>query len=126
MVLVYFCFSVFLQKLPKVNKELAEKLLDAEESILAKKTEKRAGLTLLKDDRFSAMFKNPDFQIEKESEEYKLLNPVVSKLDKAKKKKQDKLAAQFEEVDVSVFLVLAFLVFDIPANKVRRGFTGVV
>ena len=28
------------QKLPKVNKELAEKLLDAEESILEKKTKK--------------------------------------------------------------------------------------
>lgn len=81
-------------------------MLDAEESILAKKTEKRAGMTLLKDDRFSAMFNNPDFQIDKESEDYKLLNPVVTKLDKAKKKKQEKLAAQFEEIDVSLFCCL--------------------
>lgn len=91
---------VMVKKLPKVNKELAEKLLDVEDSIVEKKTEKRAGLTLLKDDRFSAMFKNPDFQIDKESEEYKLLNPVVSKLDKAKKKKQQKLESQFEEIEV--------------------------
>jgi ribosome biogenesis protein ENP2 len=61
----------------------------------------RAGLTLLKDNRFSDMFKNPDFQINKESEEYKLLNPVVSKLDKAKKKKQQKLEDQFNEVEVN-------------------------
>lgn len=85
-----------------MNKELAEKLLDAEDSILARKTEKRAGMTLLKDDRFSAMFSNPDFQIDKESEDYKLLNPVVAKLDKAKKKKADKLAAQFDEIEVSL------------------------
>ena len=95
-----------MQKLPKVNKELAEKLLDVEDSIVEKKTAKRAGLTLLKDDRFSEIFKNPDFQIDKESEEYKLLNPVVSKLDKAKKKKQQKLEAQFDEVDVSIFAFL--------------------
>ncbi|XP_053394245.1 nucleolar protein 10-like [Mercenaria mercenaria] len=90
---------VTVKKLPKVNKELAEKLLDVEDSIMEKKTAKRAGLTLLKDDRFSQMFKNPDFQIDKESEEYKLLNPVVSKLDKAKKKKQQKLESQFEEIE---------------------------
>ncbi|KAH3831940.1 nucleolar protein 10-like [Dreissena polymorpha] len=90
---------VTVKKLPKVNKELAEKLLDVEDTILANKTQDRAGATLLKDTRFSAMFQNPDFQIDKESEDYKLLNPVVNKLDKAKKKKQDKLAAQFEEID---------------------------
>lgn len=89
---------VRLKKLPRVNKELAEKLLDAEESILEKKTKKRAGMTLLKDDRFSAMFSNPDFQIDTESSEYKLINPVVSKLDKAKKK-QNKMAKFTEIVD---------------------------
>ena len=55
-------------------------------------------MTLLKDDRFSAMFSNPDFQIDTESPEYKLINPVVSKLDKAKKK-QDKMAKFTEIVD---------------------------
>ena len=55
-------------------------------------------MTLLKDDRFSAMFSNPDFQIDTESPEYKLINPVVSKLDKAKKK-QDKISKFTEIVD---------------------------
>ena len=55
-------------------------------------------MTLLKDDRFSAMFSNPDFQIDTESPEYKLINPVVSKLDKAKKK-QGKMAKFTEIVD---------------------------
>jgi len=72
---------------------------------MAKKTEKRAGMTLLTDDRFTSMFNNPDFQIDKESEDYKLLNPVVTKLDKAKKKKQDKLAAQFDEIEVNQFII---------------------
>ena len=53
-------------------------------------------MTLLKDDRFSAMFSNPDFQIDTESPEFKLLNPVVSKLDKAKKKQQQ--MSQFKEI----------------------------
>ncbi|XP_052774034.1 nucleolar protein 10-like [Mya arenaria] len=89
---------VTVKKLPKVNKELAEKLIDVEDEIVAKKTEKRAGMTLLKDSRFSDMFSNPDFQIEKESEEYKLLNPVVAKLDRARKTKQAKLDQQFQEM----------------------------
>jgi len=46
-----------------VNKELAEKLLEVEDEISKKQTDKRAGLTLLKDDRFAAMFSNPDFQV---------------------------------------------------------------
>ena len=54
---------------------------------------------LLKDGRFSALFANPDFEVDTESPEYRLLNPVVSKLDKVKKKKQEKIQQQFEEVD---------------------------
>lgn len=51
----------------------------------------------MKDDRFSKIFKDPAFQVDEESEEYRLLNPVVSKLDK--KKKKNLLKDQFEEVD---------------------------
>ena len=36
----FFTVPFILQKLPRVNKELAEKLLDAEESIVEKKTKK--------------------------------------------------------------------------------------
>lgn len=57
--------------------------------------------SLLQDSRFSSMFTNPDFQVDPESEEYRLLNPVVSKLDKTLRKKQEREALkQFTEVEV--------------------------
>ncbi|KAK3596946.1 hypothetical protein CHS0354_002513 [Potamilus streckersoni] len=94
---------VSVKKLPKVNRELAQKLIEVEEEQemepAAKNKKKVAATNLLKDDRFSAMFQNPDFQIDSESVEYRLLNPVVSKLDKAKKKKLAKEESQFEEVE---------------------------
>ena len=49
------------KKLPKVNKQLAEKLIEGEG--------KRASVANpLGDDRFAAMFTNPDFTIDQESE----------------------------------------------------------
>lgn len=59
---------------------------------------------ILQDDRFKALFDDPDFQVDEESEEFRLLNPVVSKLDKSRKKeirKQQELMDQFDEVKVS-------------------------
>jgi len=35
------------------------------------------------------MFTDTDYQVDMESEEYRLLNPLVSKLDKDRKKKYD-------------------------------------
>lgn len=32
------------------------------------------------------MFENPDFEVDREAEEYRLLNPVLSRLDKSKPK----------------------------------------
>lgn len=54
--------------------------------------------TLLTDDRFSALFKNEDFQVDPESEEFQLLNPALDKLEKSKKKRQLKMMAQAREV----------------------------
>jgi nucleolar protein 10 len=51
------------QKLPKVNKELAQRLLNMEDGQKSK-TLAKIGMNLLKDDRFKALFENPDFQIE--------------------------------------------------------------
>lgn len=66
------------QKLPKVNKQLAEKLLDYPEkepvrhfvclviksqTFIVMQTDNPLG-----DDRFKEMFTNPDFQIDEESE----------------------------------------------------------
>ena len=53
----------------------------------------------MEDDRFSVMFKDPDFHIDTTSEEFRLLNPVVSKLDKSKKKKAI-IDEQFDEIQV--------------------------
>ncbi|XP_076651858.1 nucleolar protein 10-like [Halictus rubicundus] len=83
---------VQIQKMPSVNKELALKLMDDESN--AKKKKKSSG-NILKDDRFKALFSNPDFQVDTNSEEYSLLNPVISRLDKSREKKlKAQLAAE--------------------------------
>ncbi|XP_053602555.1 nucleolar protein 10 isoform X2 [Plodia interpunctella] len=66
--------------LPKVNRELASRLLDTDSR------KKKVSSNLLKDDRFKALFENPDFEVDKQAEEYRLLNPVLSRLDKPKDK----------------------------------------
>ncbi|XP_041978163.1 nucleolar protein 10 [Aricia agestis] len=65
--------------LPKVNRDLASRLLDTQ-------PRKKQPTNLLKDDRFKALFENPDFEVDKEADEYRLLNPVLSRLDKNKTK----------------------------------------
>lgn len=69
--------------LPKVNQEIALKLMDERG---AKKKKGRPTTNLLDDSRFSAMFDNPEFEIDKEADEYKMLTPVLSRLDKSKLK----------------------------------------
>ena len=44
---------------------------------------------ILQDERFAKMFTDTDYQVDMESEEYRLLNPLVSKLDKDRKKKYE-------------------------------------
>ena len=68
--------------------------------------------SILKDDRFSAMFTNPDFEIDPESEEFRLINPVMSKLDKARQKREEKsaIAKQFKQVQVSFKYFWHFLI----------------
>lgn len=41
---------------------------------------------LLKDDRFKALFCNPEFEVDKHADEYKMLTPVLSRLKKNKVK----------------------------------------
>lgn len=68
-----------------LNKENAkEVLLDGLHNIFVFQKEAE---TLLGDDRFKAMFENPEFQIDEESQEFQLLNPVITrKFEKSKKK----------------------------------------
>ncbi|CAG9797405.1 unnamed protein product [Chironomus riparius] len=77
---------------PKVNREIALKFMDTEDS--GKKTKTS---NLLKDDRFKAMFENPEFEVDKSTEEYRLLKPLLTQLDKSKVKKLEKKYAQNDE-----------------------------
>merc|ERR1711885_104619 len=72
---------------PKVNKDLFIKLKVDEDS--EKKKKKNAG-DLLKDDRFGALFTDDRFEVDKEDDAFRLIQPVVSKLDKDKRKEFEK------------------------------------
>lgn len=85
------------QQLPSVNKELALKLMEGEMKNNSKK-KKRITSSILKDERFKALFNNPDFQVDKNSEEYALLNPVISQLEKSKAKKMKATVEQQEQL----------------------------
>lgn len=79
-----------------MNQELALKLMDnTKDNKNLKK--KQASANLLKDERFKSLFANPDFQIDQNSEEYALLNPVISQLNKNKAKKLKQQLAEEEE-----------------------------
>lgn len=77
---------------PKVNKEVALKFMDIEDA--GKKTKNP---NLLHDERFAAMFENPDFEVDKETEEYRLLKPLLVQLDKSKLKKLEKKYREQEQ-----------------------------
>ncbi|XP_073823017.1 nucleolar protein 10 lethal (2) 34Fd [Musca autumnalis] len=72
-------------KLPKVNQELALKIIEEQTNPTAKQTAKQVP-NLLEDNRFKVMFENTDFSIDKNAEEYKLLAPVLNRLEKSKLK----------------------------------------
>ncbi|XP_016424974.1 nucleolar protein 10 isoform X5 [Sinocyclocheilus rhinocerous] len=91
---------VQLKKLPKVNKDLAMKLM--EESELSTKKKKKKGnavANLLTDDRFKVMFENPDYQVDERSEEFRLLNPIVSKVGEKRRQKLSQIVQQEEQQD---------------------------
>lgn len=92
---------VQVNKLPKVNKDLALKVMNDQ----LNKKRKQTG-NLLEDNRFKALFENPDFEIDKNADEYRLLNPVLSRLDKSKKKELQKtlVSQEFEPVQVILSL----------------------
>lgn len=77
-----------------MNPELALKLM---ENANVNNKKKQTSSNLLKDERFKALFSNPDFQIDKNTEEYILLNPVISQLAKSKAKKLKQQLAQRKE-----------------------------
>ena len=72
-------------KLPKVNQELALKIIDEQTNPSAKQAAKQIP-SLLEDNRFKAMFENTDYNIDKNADEYKMLAPVLNRLEKSKLK----------------------------------------
>ncbi|GLV38829.1 lethal (2) 34Fd [Carabus blaptoides fortunei] len=89
---------VQVNKLPKVNRDLALKLMNDQLKV-DKKKQKKAN-DLLADNRFKALFENPDFEVDKSADEYRLLNPVLERLDKSKKKQLEKQLAKQEEMEI--------------------------
>lgn len=88
---------VQVNKLPKVNKDLALKLMNDQ---LSDKKKRRNHATLLEDNRFKHLFDNPDFEVDKNADEYRLLNPVLSRLDSSKKKTLvKKIEQEFEPLE---------------------------
>ena len=49
------------------------------------------------------MFENPDFQVDEQSEEFRLLNPLVSKISEKRKKKLKLLQEQEAREQVNIF-----------------------
>merc|ERR1712058_218546 len=82
---------------PKVNKDLFMKL-KIDEVGDTKKKKKNNG-DLLKDDRFGALFSDERFEVDKEDDAFRLIQPVVSKLDKDKKKEFEKKYAVRDSSD---------------------------
>lgn len=90
------------RKLPDVNKDLAYRLYREQEEIAAgemnkKKFAKRTG-NLLEDERFKSLFEDKSYQIDTKSEEYRLLNPVLSRLEVKKDKDKQSIMDKFDPI----------------------------
>ncbi|XP_071837260.1 nucleolar protein 10-like isoform X2 [Apostichopus japonicus] len=89
-----------LKKLPKVNAALALKLQDEGEAKKTAKVKDKTADGILQDSRFSALFENPDFQVDEESEEYRLAKPLISKQQKRRDKEITASAQTRDEDEV--------------------------
>jgi len=92
------------KKAPKVNAVLAARLGSNEGAEVDGIDEDgddvgtiAPGGSLLEDDRFAAMFKDEEFEIDEDDETYRMLHPNASKLNKSQK--QEMLEDHFELVD---------------------------
>ncbi|KRZ73481.1 Nucleolar protein 10 [Trichinella papuae] len=83
-------------KLPSVNRELAERLMMeasmSQKQNCPKRSKKKQipDQNLMQDSRFKDLFERSDFQIDPESDEFKMLNPALVKLQQAKRDKLHK------------------------------------
>jgi ribosome biogenesis protein ENP2 len=98
--------------LPKVNKHLAERLLEESSAPPGKSSTPAANTGAaaaeqtnpqnpIGDDRFAALFTNPDYEVDEASEEYQLLHPVLTHREKRRaKKKERQLQQQLEQLSM--------------------------
>ncbi len=96
--------EAFGKNLPKSNKELFVKLKKqeiGEANSGKKKKQKEAAANLLADDRFKELFTDERFQVDTNEETYRLLNPVLSKLEEPAKTSDEKksFTEKFNQVD---------------------------
>jgi ribosome biogenesis protein ENP2 len=76
------------RKLPTVNTELAKRLIEEKEEEAANAKKNKGNTNILGDERFAELFTNANFQINPDSEEFRLLNPVVQKNNEKRLKKK--------------------------------------
>ena len=95
-------------KMPKVNAAYAAKLASGEKRAIFKTGDvdadadnENAGENndLMQDERFGALFKNKDFEIDEKSEHYKMLHPNAAKIDA--RKKREMIEEHFDTFDTS-------------------------
>ena len=75
-----------------MNRLLAEKILSDKATPTSKDVTNPIG-----DERFSALFSNPDFEVDAESEEFQLLHPIMAHREKIKNKKKTHQTEREEE-----------------------------
>ena len=102
----------------------AETVTEAESQGRRVKANKMLTASLLKDDRFGALFKNPDFEIDKTAEEFRLINPVVSRLDQQRQKQLQKVFTYFYRVSLAFFVDSACFQFSTWLLK-RSGYNSI-
>ena len=101
-----------------MNRELALKLLEEKKSLDDKITEgkkiskKATTGSLLLDPRFKDLFEKPDFEIDKSADEFRLLHPAVSRLDKAREKRL-KTSSSSTKSSKIFFVCLGMVILDV-------------
>lgn len=101
------------RKLPKVNKRLAEKLLQDTTAEKDDAVDDTAEANLFKDSRFGELFTNPDYQVDETTEEYRLRHPneakknIVNRFEKVEDSESEDVsesdASPMEDSDDDVF-----------------------
>jgi hypothetical protein len=113
------------QKLPRINRQLAARLMAEQAADTAgmkgrRKQQRAAAASLLLDDRFTALFADPAFEVDKESEEYTLINPTLDKLNAAKQMRYEKQLKNHESSDDDDQTIMPIGIENVPSTDIER------